>query len=409
MSVRSRLWLPLTSTTFLLTPVLAVIGVLISLNNATYASPYWLDLSAKATISLLLLGPGYAAVSAWDAARWRTVASAASRTWLELWGRHLVIVALATTATFGLTLGLLYLDDPPRTGAPRIDVLAAGVLSTVGYAAMGFAVGRLLPRVVAAPAAFLVTWLWVAYTPAIEPLWLRNLTGHLGTSCCGLDVQLAPHALAAPAVVAIGILGAAAAMLAVGRLRAALVVALALVVTGVTAGGLLVRDLGADPVVARQGAQECQTAEGTTWCAWPEHADRLERAVPRLATAIAGLRSAGLLMPEVLREGVRTDGWAFDLSSTDEDSWADILSVSPLDQMPPPCTDTNGGTWPAGRYYETAAAWLQIVSGSPVGQAISDQGASRKKVEALRAGTPEAQLDWFQSAYHAMQTCDPVR
>ncbi len=398
-----------TQSTVTVGPLLVVLGVLVALMNAGTADPYWLDLSSKATIPVLFLAPGFAALSAWDAARWRVLAACAVRSWPAIAVRQLALVAAGTGITFAATLAILVATNAPAAGFPRLDVLILGVLATTSYAAVGFAIGRFLPRLVAAPLAFVAVWIWVAYTPAVQPFWLRNVTGNLGTSCCAIDTQLAPHALLAPASLTVALLIAVMIALWPRPFRARWAVSGLAVALGATLAAHLASPLGADPVEARRGTQHCIEDAGTTWCAWPEHADELRDGVPSLARAASALRRTGLAVPTTLRENTPSaGGWSFSLSTSDPAERGRAFVTSPLADLPPACTDSNGGDWPAGEYLGAATAWLTVAAGGDSSEAARANDIPIAEMSSLLAESRDQQVAWFYRVRNAMQSCDPV-
>lgn len=410
MIARGRWWLALTSSTVVMSPLIVLIGIVVALSNSSFADPYWLDLSSKSTISILFAAPGFAALSAWDAARWRVLADTSVRGWLEILGRHLLVVATITVGIFLVTLAILYARQTPLAGTPRFDVIAAGVWVTVAYAAVGFAIGRFLPRLAAAPAAFGVVWLWVAYTPAIQPFWLRNVTGNLGTSCCAMDRELVPSALLAPTVLTTGLLIGVVVVLLWSQQTLAWGAMTGVVALAMFAAASMVSSVGADPVQRRTGDQGCVTARGYTFCAWPEHREVLERAAGPLSITVSRMERAGLRLPRALNEDqVGSGGWSLSLGGDDVSSWRVALATSPLVGLPPPCANRNGGVWPAGSQWELAAAWLSTVAGTSPSDAAADQGASRQRLRRLLARSESRQLAWYRKVEPALHSCERPR
>jgi hypothetical protein len=407
--LKARWWLTFTSSTVLASPLLLLGGVLMSLSNSDFVDPYWLDLSSKSTVGMLLLAPGFAALGAWDAARWRVLAAGASRTWVELLLRHLGVVAAMTAVAYFVSLAILFMRTPPVTGLPRLDVLAVGILTTTAYTVVGFVAGRFLPRFIAAPATFIVVWLWVAYTPAIQPFWLRNVTGNLGTSCCSLDRQLVSSALPAPTVVALALIAAAVVVLTWSRRLLAWLGSTVVVGIGLVMAATLVSGVGADPVEERTGNQDCINSGSMRLCAWPEHSDRLHNAAPVIAEAAGRLRDAGLSMPMVLRENTRSADWSFSLGAPDSATWQRVFATSPLNALPPACTNDNGGYWPAGESLPLATAWLLVKAGAdPPKEAADETGAETKQLRSLLTSAASTQSSWFSSTLSAMKTCEPI-
>jgi hypothetical protein len=405
MMTDSRWWPTTTTSTLTVSPLLALAGGAVAVSNSAFVDPYWLDLSSKATIPVLVLAPGFAALAAWDAARWRTLAVRAVRPWLEILGRHLGVVAALSAVTFALTLTVLVGRTGPTAGVPRIDVLGLAVLVTAAYSSVGFVLGRYLTGVLAAPLAFAVVWLWIAYTPAVEPFWLRNITGNLGTSCCALDQQLLAGGLVGPASLATGLLAASAGLLALRPRPAVWSGSILVVATSVGLAHASVASAGADPVEPRRGAQDCVSTSGTTWCAWPEHVSRLREAAPLLADAARRLRTAGLELPTRLHETVTSDGWTFSLDGSGSSAWRRAFVLSPLSGLPPRCTDGNGGYWPAGEELPVVTAWLRVKDGDTVADAARAVDARRSDVEAVLARSRRDQVAWFTATLTALRGC----
>lgn len=412
--LRARHWLAFTSVSVKFTPVLLVVGVLVSVTNAEYADPYWLDLSSKATVGVIFLGPGYAALGAWDAARLARLSQAAVRRWWRLLLRHVLVVAAGSALTYLVTLLILWAQLPPQAGWPRLDVVATVVLLTAAYGAFGFTVGRFVSGLVGVPISFVLVWLWVAYTPAVQPFWLRNVTGFIGTSCCSMDMQLAGPALLAPTIVGVGVLTGCV-VVSGARARLIRVIGGVVVLTiGIGAAGYLVRDVGPDPVVDRTGAQRCVSASTGdvpfTLCAWPERVTKLQRYRTTLADAAAHLRAAGLPVPATLRETTPAGvlGWSFNLGGDNDGTIRKAFATSILADFPPPCVNDNGGTWPANRYFDSAGAWLETTAGVSPAEAARDNSARLPRLHELLATPRSAQLAWFMHARTAMQTCDPI-
>lgn len=75
-------------------------------------------------------------------------------------------LSLARTATF------------PTADSLRLPVMA--LILCVSYAVIGFAVGLRVPHVVAAPLIAVIVWVAVAFTRAVQPYWIRHVSGQYG-------------------------------------------------------------------------------------------------------------------------------------------------------------------------------------------------------------------------------------
>lgn len=407
MKARAALWLPLTTSTVVLSPVLVVLGVLVSLTNSDFAEPYWLDLSSKSTIGILFMAPGFAALAAWDAVRWRQLRGASLRSWVSLALLHAGFVALASAVTFLLVLVFLWVSHPPAAGLPRLDVLATAVWACAAYAVVGFVMGRFLPRLAAAPAAFVVVWLWVAYTPAVEPFWLRNVTGNLGTSCCSTSQQLAGGALGAPLLMT-GVLLVAGLVLLPAATATRSIAAVAVLAVGTGVAAQWAGDLDADPVEPRTGAQKCVDEAALTVCGWPEHRDKLAPAAEALAPVAQRLREAGLDVPERLTAGGSASGWSLNLGGDTAEQWVGALVSSPLTALPPACAGEPGWGWSEAERLALTQAWLEVTAGRSAEDAATLNGAPARDLDHVLSLPASRQLAWFDTSVTAMGECERV-
>lgn len=68
-----------------------------------------------------------------------------------------------------------------RSGTvPSLDSLRLplmGMVISVAHAIFGFALGTVLPRLIATPVVAVVDWIAVAFTRAAQPYWLRHVSG----------------------------------------------------------------------------------------------------------------------------------------------------------------------------------------------------------------------------------------
>ncbi|GAB3653301.1 hypothetical protein GCM10027591_09930 [Zhihengliuella somnathii] len=405
-------WLPLTQSTLKLTLPLVVLGVVMTLTSADFASAYWLDLSSKATIALLLLAPSYAALCAWDAGSWKALNTAAARGPVRQLAVTLLPAVVGTAVTYGVSLLLLATTYQPTAGSPDLALLTTSLVVMAGYCCLGFVIGWFVPRFVAAAAAFALVWLWVAFPPTFEPFWVRNVTGNFGTSCCTVDQELVAGSLVAPLLVAVALIASAVlAITSVNPARTASLLGVPLIIAAVASAGWLMRDVGPDPVQARSGQQVCSTGRSVQFCAWPEHADKLERATGPLEETVVRLREAGMGIPDTLRENTpdQETHWSFSLAGGMDEDWTGSLALSPLGNLPPVCAQDQG--WPAGDYWDSTARWLLDASG--VDARWADDGAAGRgpkhlqDLEDLPAGEQASRVSEILEAMHTCGTVTP--
>jgi hypothetical protein len=394
------------------TPVLLVVSLAMSQANTTYLNNYWLDITAKATIGMPLVCAGYAAMAAAEAGRWHRqyVQTAASRPALMLMALTLLPAAVGAVVIYLVNLVVLATSALPAAGRPNgwLLVLVGGL--TVTYAAFGYALGVLLPRLFAIPLAVVGAWLWLVFPPSFQPFWVRNITGNLGTSCCSFEQVLPWRALVAPAIVGAAIALAAVLVISTHRIRwAAVAAAISLIGLSVLPARAMVLRYGADPVADRTDGLTCDTSTRFRICAWVEHTDRLAAAIPVLTDAATRLERAGLHPPTTLTENLawNTTAWTFSLHGGAESDWRHSIALAPLTGIPPACLDpAGGGEWPAGVAYGPVSAWLVLSAGTP-SQDLEGRFEPTDLATARRIRTAPlpAQATWARGALQALATC----
>ncbi len=403
-------WFVRSSATVRLAPVIVAAAVFVTMSNTQFLSPYWLDLSAKTTTSTLVLCPALAATTAWDSGRWRGVSMTAARSSFQLFGWAMTTAAAVTAVAVGVCLAFLLPKQTPQVGSPVVGLLLLPIAGTLGYAALGWVLGRLFYDLDATGLAFGLVWVWLAFSPTVQPFWLRNVSPNIGTSCCSIDQQLAPNALLGPALLSLGLLVAGALLAQWSFGRVAVSIAAAVLVGSAAVSMWLVRDLEADPVEARSGAQKCTSGEGTEFCSWPEHGDELAEAAARLEPAASAMREVGIDVPTRLREGVPTgaDGVQFSLEGARAADWTSSLALSPLADLPPSCLESNGGYWPAGVLYDAVALWLLQTAGVDEESVADVDPTIAAEVQAIREGTGGEQAAWYAHTMSALRDCNEI-
>jgi hypothetical protein len=324
-----------------------------------------------------------------------------------------------------------------RSGAtmPDLTLIAVGTLDLVAWAVVGFAAGILLPVPVAVPVGILLPFVWLAFVPAMDPPWMRHLTG-MFRDCCGNAQDLAPAAVWASVLADVGII-AAAAILVGGwtdvRRRGGSVLgrAVPLVASGLVlvlflrAGVGLVSGMTYAPVVPRDPALlTCRERAGLTLCVWPEHLLQADE----LATVASGVRSrwfaAGIEAPAAFTEAGRTaapaGSLAYQVSQTAPDAVILALAIGLTPQMP-----YCEGPIPGAGVATTggiAATWLQAwyaaAGGMSADRLAQEYGSAGgiggdtldplSTVDALWKVSPEARRAWAAHAAALVATCDEV-
>jgi hypothetical protein len=404
--------------------------------TALYPSDhYGLGATAMGTGALPFVAGFVAATAAWEGARLRRSVwwSPAVRSRLEIaaWA-VLPSVAIGVVALLAAVAVLLV-----RSGATMPDptLIAVGAFDLVAWAVVGFAAGILLPVPVAVPVGILLPFVWLAFVPAMDPPWMRHLTG-MFRDCCGNAQDLAPAAVWASVLADVGII-AAAAILVGGwtdvrrrggsvRARALPLVASGLVlVLFLRAGVGLVSGMTYAPVVPRDPAQlTCRERPGLTLCVWPEHLAQADE----LATVASDVRTrwlaAGIAAPAVFTEAdpsvAPAGSLAYQVSGAAPDDVILALANAMTPQQPEcidPTTGASMGTT-GGIAAQWLGAWYAAAGGMSADRLAQEYGSTwgmgggtldpLPTVDALWKVSPEARRAWSAHAAALIATCANV-
>ncbi|GAB3119356.1 hypothetical protein GCM10027160_33230 [Streptomyces calidiresistens] len=360
---------------------------------------------------LAFLAPACAGVAAWEGRR-ATVGLVTGRAPVRSRLR-IAVAALWPVLVMGwggLVTGVtVVVHQAGNVALPPVTVLTMWAVMLVGFTAGGYVLGRALPHAGGLALVVVVSWVVVAYPPAMTPYWLRHLTGGGMTVCCVVDAEIAAEARLAPALLALGVAAAAVLLIHTGRRVLPLVTALIPVAVGLGGAVVLVRDMEAVPEGPRAEGLRC---EGTApeLCLWPEQEPHRERLDDRFSEAYAALTAVGVEVPPRIGNQ-RWDPGVTYLPLSVEPSSEDVAQALPkalLPSEPPECAWRAGGAFPGGDAYPVLEAWLTIVvGGDPAGPEQAGYFEPRDVELARRVAelpAPEQHL-WFTHNRTALDDC----
>ncbi|MYS18391.1 hypothetical protein [Streptomyces sp. SID4982] len=178
---------------------------------------------------------------------------------------------------------------------PTLDSLRlplAAMVLCVAHAVIGFAVGCVLPRLIATPILAVADWVVVAFTRSVLPYWPRHVSGQFGSVGYGEVPDLVTAAV--PVLLAGGIaVGLVTLWLPVGWRALRVVVAAAIAVGGVLGAYRTAADWPHTPPLT--GGNVAMVCEGTAprMCVPELNADRLPQVQRDTAKALRILRASG--------------------------------------------------------------------------------------------------------------------
>ncbi len=377
---------------------------------------YAVDASAKGTSTLGFIAPFVAACAAWEGSRLRrgrvwAAPSVRSRLVIGLWAVLPAVLVGVVAVTVAIAAQLIR----SQAGLPDLRFVAMSALDLAAFGALGLSLGLLLPFAVAGPLAIVVPFIWLAFLPAMEPVWLRHLTG-MFRDCCGLESDLAPRAMAASALVDGGIIATAGLLVSGGSgpLRRMMAPAAPLLVA-LAVGAALVSGMTYAPTVARDPAVlDCATTDGVTVCTWPEHRQRADEVASVVREVRTAWQTAGIAAPTLYTEvdatlkpaGALGFGFNGALSTRE-----DILNGLAYGMIPQPAECPSGSEGLI--VLEYLHAWYAAAGGmSQAGlerQFGYTQGAPYPEVldvvADLEAATPEVRREWTARATQLSFMC----
>lgn len=398
-------------------PLILMSSVYAASYQPATTDPYSIALSAAGTVTLGLIAPVCAALGAWEAGRlqraeWWTLPHVRSPLIVAAWALAPILVVGFLAVLSSLMLQLwragLIIPDPRLLGVALVVI--------AGHASAGFAIGIKLPVVLAAPGVLIASYLWMAFPRAMEPLWLRHLTGSL-EACCLLHDDLAGSAVMGAGVLALGLLVASGNLIALGWRVRAIGISVATIATGSFLGVLLVSGLGAAPTVARDASElVCHRSVSIRICVWPEHAGRLGEVEDVLNDAAARWRAEGFAVPTTFTERDRAEltqgesNFGFSLASTS----ADILHGAAYGLLPPWPSCADVGPYPGAIAIQPVHAWFDATAGMErtdliqrfPATGLTGEPSPLEIVEALTRASGEARAEWLATNLAALGRCD---
>ncbi|TLQ42048.1 DUF7224 domain-containing protein [Streptomyces marianii] len=386
--------------------------VLVALGDdlSAWVTPhYWPSATGSSTFALPFVSAACAATAAWEGARLHRGAvfdQAPVRSPLAI--TVPVLLPVAVMGTLGMVTALLLSASAADTGwgIPDLGVILISLTVITANTLAGYLIGRTMSGVLAAPLALIAGFFLNAHPSSWSIYWLRHLVGGGLDSCCAADTVLDDRALWSAAVFTVAVCLAATLTIQRQGHVPALAAAVVLAASGFGLAAYIARDLGPEPVQARDTSALVCEGQQPRICLWPEVDD--QPLVHReAAKSVDRLRKAGVSMPATLTMAQHPSPGTAKLGIPTNPRLADIPSgvASGLLPEPPTCA-LNGEPYPAAEAAGPVAAWLYATAGEP-----SDVVAGRFGPEEARLATAvmkqprPAQLDWYERNRKALQSC----
>lgn len=378
---------------------------------------YSVAATAQGTATLAFIGSFCAIAASWEGSRLRRASL-----WRGPWVRRsatIVFWCVAPAVIVGLIAvlaGVAVSLARSGGGVPDGRFLIVAALGLVAFGAIGFTLGVSLPFEIAGPLAIVGPLFWLTFTPAIDPVWLRHLTG-MFRDCCLPSEDLATAPIVASSVVDVGLLIAAVIALtgAARRRRIAGVIAITSVAGAL--GVNLVAGMGFAPTAPRSPAQlACAESGELTVCIWPEHRAILGQLVEVIDAARPRWLAAGIVSPAMFTEAapsVAPRGAAILSVPGEPVENGELVAVVARSLLPafPDCPSGATG-WMTAEYVE---AWFEHVAGMPDAELARLHSQPFDPafppvldiVHSVGMSPPAAQQAWLSRVLRITQACDP--
>ncbi|URM89666.1 hypothetical protein LUW75_06285 [Streptomyces sp. MRC013] len=402
---------------WLLPPAFFYLALYIDDAAHTVPSGYGVESGELAAYGVVVIAPVLAGAAAWESGRHRLMGAVRNT------GARRPVRRLLRAAAPALLLHLLLVTGVLVMARGAVGVWPGGsgwlaaahlVVLPLGWLVIGWSLGEVLPRSVAAPVAGIGCWTWLAVPHATGNAWVRHLGGFIDGTSSVTDVR-EPAVYAVPWLV-VACLALACRLPVRPRRRAWAVAVGGLVAVGALAAGrLLVADWGHHrPTSPRSVAPSC-TGEAPRVCVPPEYEPYAERLRRDALAPLGRLRAAGVAAPRELRitsAGARLEPGTWPLYwslPARRSPGADDQYAANLAQSAVAGTAVLAGSADCRQPGSLATAWAALVIG--VDERAVRQGmpaadwAALRDVRRLPAGE---QSRWFHATAGSGEGCGPA-
>ncbi len=370
--------------------------------------------TAAASGAMPFIGAFVAASAAWEGSRLRR------GVWGGPWARSGqriaagVLIGPVAAGAAAATAAIVVAHAGAAAFPPDLAIIIVLIIDILAYASVGFALGILAPRALAVPVAAVLPVLWLAFVPAMYPVWLRHLTG-MYRDCCSLEHALAPQAVLASVTLSGAFIATASILSFVSWPRLwRTMAAVGILALGFRIGIAAASGLTYAPVVPRDTAlMSCASDDGAEACVWPEHAAELPSIVATIADVRTRWLAAGIDAPTTFTEasGAHNPG-TLEVHLRDPLSEDGIIMALAGGMVPrPDCGHaTRGGiAIPYLEAWYAAAGGLSRASLQSLDAPGNDLNPSILTVvdQLTQADEPERR-EWAARAAEIGQTCEDV-
>ncbi|MDQ1009468.1 hypothetical protein QFZ82_003953 [Streptomyces sp. V4I23] len=402
---------------WLLLPAWLYIGMYMGDVAHPVPSGYGVESGELAAYGLATIAPAVAGAAAWEAGRHRLLGGVRATSARSIPQQLLRAATPVLTLHLALIVGALVLARRAVGVWPdSFGWLAVAHLFVLplGWLLIGWCLGGILPRSIAAPIAGIGCWAWLSIPHTLSSPWVRHLGGFVDGTSTVTDVR-DTAVYTVPWLVAAGLALASCLLVRVRRRVWGVGVSILVAAATLVGGRVLVIDWGYHhPTSPRSVAMAC-TGEVPRVCAPPEYQPYVEQLRRDALAPIERLKIAGIPAPRELsvrsqklplKPGTWPLHWSLppDRADNDRQQYAANLAESAVAG-----TAAFGGVTDCGQPGSPAAAWAALVMG--VNEQAVRNGLPRgdwAALQEIRRLPAEEQTAWFNKAATSQKHCRQV-
>ncbi|MEV7233432.1 hypothetical protein AB0N06_05435 [Streptomyces sp. NPDC051020] len=399
------------ATPWLALPALIYMAMFVSGGSAVPG--YGISSGELSSWAIVVIAPAAAGAAAWESGRQRQLGAlrtVATRSMISQILRALAPVLVLQTL---LVVGALIVARSatgvwPSPDVPGLLPIAHLVVLPCGWMVVGWGLGQLLPRGVAAPTAAVFCWFLLAMTQAMQTPFWRHLGGFISEGSTLTDV-LDPSVYWIPWMVSFGLAGAAALLIQVRRRPWILAVSAVIVACTFILGRLLVVSWSYSlATTVRTGHTTC-VGSSPALCLPDEYANQAAAIREDVLPVLRSLHAAGLPAPETLRmesdkQPTKPGVWPLNWDT----SWSPQHVESTIAD-----SAVGGIAALAGvrdcHQPSLQEAWALVAAGVPqksIRAAMTDSGW--KELQNVLATPSAEQVQWFTRHVQSQDYCQSV-
>jgi hypothetical protein len=290
-----------------------------------------------------------------------------------------------------------YRADPTAPGGPNPLLILVSLLVVANYTAVGYLVGRIAPAVIAVPLAALGSFVVMTSPVAMEPVWLRHLTGANYDNCCAVDQVHADEILAGAALFNGSV---AISMILVVSLGAWMrILGIVPLAAGVIGAVGFVAPMDWHTGKERSISEADCVGEAPRVCTWPEQHSSAEYIHAQAASVFTRLDVFDVAYAEAI------DPLYLWSSSPRPNEVAQVIAS---ELLPREIFDCSSGV-PDWQYdaYDTFHAWLLVSAGVDPAElpgVVNDVAVEEAEVVS-RTLSREDQAQWYRNSLHVLSDC----